>query len=346
MRGSFDPRTRERLRAFIGARCGCGDVRIVALGRLGGGAIQQNYALDVEVPEGGFAGFQPLVLRSDAPARLAASLDRAEEFAVLETVYAAGVKVPEPLWLCADDTVLGRPFYVMRRVTGRAAGHLLVRDPELDAHGDELVERLGAELARIHALRPPQPRLDFLALPAAADARDRIRTYRSYLDMLPEPQPEIEWGLTWLEQHAPPPVAPVLCHRDYRSGNYLVDGDRPSAILDWEFTAWGDPAEDLGWFCARCWRFGRDEREAGGIGAREAFHRGYREVAGSLPDSYRLRYWEVMAALRWAVIALLQAERHCSGAEPSLELALTGHLVPELTLEALEGIESLSEVAA
>ncbi|MNF12535.1 hypothetical protein D3C80_2140590 [compost metagenome] len=42
-----------------------------------------------------------------------------------------------------------------------------------------------------------------------------------------------------------------------------------------------------------------------------------------------------MATLRWAVIALQQTQRHLSGEEPSLELALTGRLLPELELEIL-----------
>ncbi|MNF12669.1 hypothetical protein D3C80_2142390 [compost metagenome] len=42
-----------------------------------------------------------------------------------------------------------------------------------------------------------------------------------------------------------------------------------------------------------------------------------------------------MAHLRWAVIALQQAERHLSGQQRSLELALTGRLVPELEYEIL-----------
>ncbi len=50
----------------------------------------------------------------------------------------------------------------------------------------------------------------------------------------------------------------------------------------------------------------------------------------------RLGYWEVMAHVRWAVIALQQAERHASGAQESLELALTAHVVPELELEILD----------
>ena len=45
--------------------------------------------------------------------------------------------------------------------------------------------------------------------------------------------------------------------------------------------------------------------------------------------------WQVLAQLRWAVIALQQAERFLSGRERSIELALTGRLLPELELEIL-----------
>ncbi|MNH43538.1 hypothetical protein D3C79_1054700 [compost metagenome] len=52
-------------------------------------------------------------------------------------------------------------------------------------------------------------------------------------------------------------------------------------------------------------------------------------------DSETLRFWQVMAHLRWAVIALQQAERHVSGQQRSLELALTGRMVSELEQELL-----------
>ena len=42
-----------------------------------------------------------------------------------------------------------------------------------------------------------------------------------------------------------------------------------------------------------------------------------------------------MAHVRWATIACQQAERHILGAESSIELALTGHVVPQLELEIL-----------
>jgi len=339
----LDGERAARLRAWLGERLGCRAVRIVRLAPLAGGAIQDNHALDLEVEGGAWHGALALVLRSDAPATLATSLGRAEEFAVLETARAAGVTVPEPLWLCTDRAVIGRPFYLMRRLPGVAAGHRLVRDPALtEATRERLVERLGAELARLHAVRPPEPRLAFLAPPAGgAAAAARIATYRGYLDALPEPQPVLEWGLAWLERNAPPPGEVVLCHSDFRTGNYLVHEGELAGILDWEFAAWSDPHEDLAWFCARCWRFGAWEREAGGMASREAFYRGYQRASGRRIDAERIAYWEVMAAARWALIALQQAERHCSGGERSLELALTGQMVAEMELEMLDGIEAL-----
>jgi hypothetical protein len=39
--------------------------------------------------------------------------------------------------------------------------------------------------------------------------------------------------------------------------------------------------------------------------------------------------------VRWAVIAGDQAMRHISGRENNLELALTGHIVPELEMDVL-----------
>ncbi|MDH5265656.1 MAG: phosphotransferase, partial [Betaproteobacteria bacterium] len=141
--------------------------------------------------------------------------------------------------------------------------------------------------------------------------------------------------LAWCARNAPAPLPPCLLHRDYRTGNYLVHDGRLAAILDWEFAAWGDAREDLGWMLARCWRFARPDREAGGTGSADDFLAGYAEAGGRATTREETRYWQVMAHLRWAVIALQQAERHRSGSQPSLELALTAHIVPELEQEIL-----------
>jgi aminoglycoside phosphotransferase (APT) family kinase protein len=93
--------------------------------------------------------------------------------------------------------------------------------------------------------------------------------------------------------------------------------------------------EDIAWFCAKCWRFGANAKEAGGISTRERFYAGYREASGREIDPVAVGFWEVMAHLRWAVIALRQADRYFDGAEPALELAAIGRRPAEMELEIL-----------
>ena len=52
-----------------------------------------------------------------------------------------------------------------------------------------------------------------------------------------------------------------------------------------------------------------------------------------------MHYWEVMAHVRWALIAIHQGERHTSGRQPSLELALTGRIPDEVEIEVLTMID-------
>ena len=140
-----------------------------------------------------------------------------------------------------------------------------------------------------------------------------------------------------MEQNLPESKELALVHRDFRTGNYMVDENGLTGVLDWEFTTWSNPLEDIGWLCARCWRFGQlgKEREVGGIGSREALYRGYERVSGEKINHEAVFFWEVFAHMRWAVIAIRQGERHISGEESSLELALTSHIVPELELHIL-----------
>lgn len=320
---------------WLRAETRAGVARITRFERLPGGAIQDNWALDAHIEGGPWHGEHAWVLRADASSKVAASLTRAQEFAVLRIAHASGVLTPKPLFLCRDASVLPRDFFILERLSGIAAGHRLTREPALVADPDALVHALGANLARLHTVRPPRPQLDALSPPPANPALATIADYRAYLDRLDDAYPALEFGLRWCEHHAPATFDVALIHRDYRTGNYLVDGGRVSGVLDWEFAGWGDPREDLGWFTARCWRFGGVDREAGGIAPLEPFLRGYESVAGQRPSRGDLDYWQVMAHLRWAVVALQQAQRHRGGGERSLELALTGRIVHELEYEAL-----------
>ena len=338
MAATASPRS-DALAGFLAAASGAGAVEVTALAPLRGGAIQENWAVDADFDGGKLAGRQPLVLRAAAATGVPSSLGRIEEFAVLQAAFAAGVTVPEPLFACSDPRIFGKPFFVMRRVAGTAAPHRITRDRGLDPQLPAIAERLGRELALIHTIRPPRRDLAFLPVPDMVGPVRQIVGLRAYLDAHSAPRPVLEWALAWLAANLPPAVAPVLCHHDFRTGNYMLDigpaRTELTGILDWEFAGWGDPDEDIGWFCCKGWRFARLDREAGGIAARGPFYRGYEEASGRRLDPAQVFFWEVMASVRWAVIALQQAERYMLKGERNLDLALTGRRASECELELL-----------
>lgn len=323
-----EPAVRERLAAFIARAAGARSVTVAALERMSGGAVQENWALDVQLD----GVLRRWVLRTDAGVAVRESSTRAQEFAVLKVMRVANVFAPEPLHLCEDVGVTGRRFFIMQRLPGIAAGHKVTRDPRLVPDPVRLARELAANLARLHRIKLPHPELGFLRTMLA---RDSIAHYRSYLDTLPRAYPVLEWGLRWCEIHAPQSEDTTFIHRDYRTGNYLVHDGHLAGVLDWEFPAFGNPLEDIGWMCARCWRFARPDRPVGGIARIEDFIPEYERVSGRKVTPRDLDYWQVMAHLRWATIALQQVERHLAG-DASLELALTGHIIGQLELEILE----------
>jgi aminoglycoside phosphotransferase (APT) family kinase protein len=127
----------------------------------------------------------------------------------------------------------------------------------------------------------------------------------------------------------------TFVHGDFRTGNYLVENNRVTGLLDWEFAAWGNPLEDVAWICAKCWRFRKDNYIVGGVADLDDFIPPYEAASGRKVNAADLHYWQVMAHIRWSVIALQQARRFLAGGEASIELALTGKIVAELEWELL-----------
>lgn len=322
----------SRFAELTGAR----SASVTACALLSGGTIQQNWRFDLSFDGGDLGGPLEAVLRTDSDATLSASLTRAQEYALFKVAFAAGVCVPEPLFLL-EDNPLGRALFLMRRVTGSAHGHRLVKSLPTDA--PELCRTLGHQLATIHAITPPMSALEFLGDAPHNPALASVKKLRDDLDALEATRPALELGLYWLEVHAPAQQPISLCHNDYRTGNYMVEGGLLTGVLDWEFAGWGCAMQDVGWFTAPCWRFGANERVAGGIGSLNDFIAGYEQESSQTLPLDELHYWQCLATVRWAVIALAQAERHRSGVEPSLELALTYHVVPELECDVLELID-------
>jgi len=102
------------------------------------------------------------------------------------------------------------------------------------------------------------------------------RFLRSYTE------PLLTFGVDWLRRFAPKQIARVsLVQGDTGPVNFLFEGDRVSAVIDWEWGHLGDPLEDLGNLCVReFWNpsgglaglFRLYERESGIAYSRAAAH--------------------------------------------------------------------------
>jgi aminoglycoside phosphotransferase (APT) family kinase protein len=207
----------------------------------------------------------------------------------------------------------------------------------LGADGDALLRDVGraaGRLARVDveaALGEPAPEdgfgvlLDALAADVAELAPDR---------------PVLALALRSLELHRPPPRRAVLAHGDLRIGNVMVDRDgRLAALIDWEFCRAGDVATDLGFFCLRPWRYGNDDRRAGGLGPAGALLEGYAETAPDPLDEERLRLGEVAAQLWWGLYCLRHSQAYLAGRHRSLERLVLGRRIAEVEWDLLDLME-------
>ncbi|MGD0715375.1 MAG: phosphotransferase family protein [Gaiellaceae bacterium] len=288
---------------------------------LAGGASKEAWAVD--------ADGEPLLVRRAAVGVIHRhTLSLAHEFEVLRAAFETGVKVPRPYGYVAD--LAGREAFVMERLEGETIGRRIVQKPELEAARGLLPAQLAEELAKVHAI--PAERLPFLT--AAA-----IERMVEELDEVDEPHPAIELGLWWLRENRPPARQPVVCHGDFRIGNVVVDEHGLVGLLDWEFAHLDDPVRDLSFGLVRAWRFGMDSRRLGGIGDVEPYLERYNELTGLEVRPEELDYWELAGNVAWAIGCLTQAQRHLSGLDRSVELAILGRLGSEVEYEICHLLE-------
>ena len=291
-----------------------GPVTVGEFTRLSGGASKETWSFDAIGADGTRTG---LILRRDLPGRPGepGALDR--EAAAISLAYDAGLPVPEMLF-SSRGAGLGTAGMVMRRVDGETIARRILRDDDYAQARVLLAGQLGEFAAGLHALAPP----------ASFPQPDPLAGLREQLDAFGHPSEVFELALAELSASPPPVREPVLVHGDFRLGNVIVGPEGLRAVLDWELTHVGNPAEDLGWLCVKAWRFGAAAPVAG-LGSREDLLAAYRAAGGADLSLAELRWWEILGTLRWGVICLTQAWAHLSGAYRSVELAAIGRRVCE-----------------
>lgn len=289
--------------------------------RLSGGANRETWALDAGLPDG---TTRALILRRDPGTFGSAPLT--VEAAAIDAATKAGVPGPAVHDVAAGHPELG-DYLLMDRVDGETIPRRILRDPALADTRRRLAGELGGVLARIHAATPDATAL----LPQVTDPLATMVEAYAGTDPVP---PGLALGLRWLDEHRPVPGTTGLAHGDFRLGNLMIGPDGVRAVLDWELVHLGDQLVDLGWLCAKVWRFGSDQ-PVGGLGPRSDLLDGYAAVAGWRPDEEQLRWWELFATVTWGLMCRVQAGRHLSGAERSVELAAIGRRACEQEFDVL-----------
>jgi aminoglycoside phosphotransferase (APT) family kinase protein len=303
-------------RVLAGAlRDALGMAAIEGLTRLSGGASRETWSFDAVDTAGSRT---ELVLRRDPPGRPNEPGAMNREARVIEAARAAGLAVPEVLLSTDEPGLWGTAGLVMRRIAGETIARRILRDAAYRQARSVLVRQIGEFAAGLHALEVPE------YLPAP----DPLASLRAEFATYEQASPVFELALRTLEAGRPPARPPVIVHGDLRLGNLIVGPDCLRAVIDWELVHAGNPAEDLGWFCVKAWRFGA-VAPAAGMGSREELLAAYCAAGGAEITLDELRWWEIFGTLRWGVICMEQARAHLSGAHRSVELAAVGRRVCE-----------------
>jgi len=177
---------------------------------------------------------------------LATAHDMAREYRVMSALQPTDVPVPATYGLCADDSVLGAPFYLMARVEGRP--YRFVDD--VVPLGRERTRAISAALVdtlvALHAVDPAAVGLADFGRPEGFLAR-QVSRWKKQLDAShTRDLPAADELHARLLADIPAESRTGIVHGDYRLDNVLVDDtDLLRAVIDWEMATLGDPLTDL-----------------------------------------------------------------------------------------------------
>jgi len=191
--------------------------------------------------------------------------DMGREFRVLSGLSPVYPPAPRPCLYCADESVLGAPFYAMERRRGVILRQHMPEDFVVDA---ATARRLGEafidNLALLHSLDYEAAGLGDLGKPDGYVARQVHGWIKRYTDAKTDDVPDLERVTKWLAANLPSTLAgpndpslarpanierAALIHNDYKYDNLLLDPNDLThivAVLDWEMATVGDPFMDLG----------------------------------------------------------------------------------------------------
>jgi aminoglycoside phosphotransferase (APT) family kinase protein len=293
--------------------------------RLSGGASRETWAFEARTSAG---TRRRLILQRQIHSGDGAQLPIRTQAQLLRAAKRAGVPVPNVVVSTddSDEEELGRDFCITEFVDGETIPQKILRSDEYSVARGRAVDQAASALARIHSIPLSE-------VPGLKQA-DQLSLYRDVYDGLGEPHPTFDIALRWLDANRLSSTRSAVVHGDFRNGNFIMGSEGLRAVIDWELAHIGDPMEDIGWLCVKSWRFGQPQ-PVGGLGSYERLFTAYERESMRAIDRGAARWWEVLGTFKWGVICILQAHKHLSGAERSVELAAIGRRVCEVEHDLL-----------
>jgi len=226
---------------------------------VGAGGSNETILFEVvaDLSDGRGRAMHNLVLRIEpGDYRLFREVNFSRQFALLGLLQGQGVKVPAPLYFEADESWLGRAFFIMTRAEGKVP----VSSPPYNRTGfladasptqRNLAWRAAVEeLGRIHTLDVGAFSYLWTTRPSdgpAADFAEQVTSF--HWAKGGKHAPFLEDVLQWLKAHRPKAISPGLSWGDARIGNMVFGHNFGlSAVIDWEQASLGGPMRDLGWW--------------------------------------------------------------------------------------------------
>ncbi|CAN5694152.1 phosphotransferase family protein [soil metagenome] len=310
-----------------------GGTGVEAVQRLSGGASMETWAFTLT----GDVGPREMILRrrpGPFDEETSRSTSLATEAALIQAAAKVGAPVAPLIRLCEPGDGIGEA-HITARIGGEALGRKIVADPRFEGVRPRLANQCGQILAQIHSASPNGIPLK------RSDAAEELDRYEQVYRQSGAQRPILELAFQHLKKHTPAPVTDVLLHGDFRNGNLMISPDTGvAAVLDWELSHLGDPAEDLGWLCVNSWRFGRSDKPVGGFGDYADLLAGYAQAGGVAIDLSRVRYWQALGSLKWGVMCLMMYSSYAAGAESSVERPMIGRRVSETEIDLANLLEA------
>jgi aminoglycoside phosphotransferase (APT) family kinase protein len=239
--------------------------------------------------------------------------DMGREHRALTALAPTAIPVPAPLALCEDESVNGRPFYVMDHVEGHVVDNPGVAERALPtpALRQRASEQLVDTLAALHQIDVDAVGLGDAARREGFLERQLRRFQKVWADTRTRDLPLVDSVHDRLVKQAPAQRYTGIVHSDYRFGNVLLDDSATLVgVLDWELWTLGDVLADVGFLLNNWYEPGDTAPQvwmevppttAGGFAPRDQVIARYEAASGF--DLAEVEYYRAFQHWKVAVLA-------------------------------------------